>query len=194
MRMIPLLLLLACAGDEKDDTSEDTDSPAEDSDTTEPMDTDPMGMDTDMAMATDEELAADLWDMINGFDAWPQVDPWMGIQHQSDTSPHGPYVQIWLNTTANGDWTGVKAGETFSHDAILVKRLYDDADGMTVKPEIFAMWKIPGYDAANGDWFWAKYDEAGVAGPYGKVEMCSGCHASGMDYSRIATDVPGAGM
>ena len=37
---------------------------------------------------TDDELAADAWDAISGYESWGQADPWTGIQPSGRA--HGP--------------------------------------------------------------------------------------------------------
>ena len=193
MRMIWVMALLAaCDGGKDTEPTDDTD-PTDTTDTTDDTDTTDTTDSDEELIPTDEERAMLLWTALNGFESWPQQAPWTGVQPQADGSPHGPYVQVWLNTLANDAYADVTAETSdFPAGSVLVKRLYDDAAGTMVKPEIFAMWKVEGFDAANGDWFWAKFDEAGNAEPYGAVGMCSGCHSTGKDFSRIVTDVPGA--
>lgn len=150
--------------------------------------------DTDMPVEmTDEEIAADLWMEIDGFDMWSQVAPWEGVVAQADGSPHGPYVQIWLNSDAAGAVSDVQDGGTFPDGSILVKRLYDTDQESSVQAPTLVMKKIDGY--AGTDWFWAMYtDDQGSTDTFGDVAMCTGCHVGGLDYSRVLTDVPGPAM
>lgn len=182
-----LILGLALAGCDGGTTKDDTG-------TTDGEDTDDDTTDTDDPAdpPTDAERAADLWTAISGYESWAQVGPWTGIQESSDGT-HGAYVQIWANTTAAGDYDAVAAGTqaSFSDGAIFVKRAYTADDVATLQPQTIVMQKIDGYASATGDWFWAIYDADGMASPAGDVDMCTGCHAAGDDYSRVATDVPG---
>lgn len=139
---------------------------------------------------TDAEIADALWDALDGFESWSQRAPWTGVQFQSDGSPHGPYVQIWLDDVADGSWDDATGGGAFADGSILVKRIYDTVDGQPAD-RIFAMQKIDGYATEDGDWFWAEYDGSGAASQSGALSGCQGCHSSGDDYSRIATDMPG---
>ena len=135
---------------------------------------------------TDEERRDDLWSALEGYDTWAQPGDWTGIQHQADGSPHGPYVQIWMNDVAVD---GFEAGE-FDEGAILVKALYDTDDPASEQGPLLVMEKQVGY--GETDWFWAVFvDGEGTADPYGDVSMCTGCHAGGADYSLAVTSSPG---
>ncbi len=100
-------------------------------------------------------------------------------------SPHGPYVQIWWNDAAA---SSADSG-TFAEGSILVMYVYADADEATDQGLVIAMQKLEGYGSTN--WFWAIYDATGAADPYGDVDMCTGCHADGQDYSLALTTSPG---
>lgn len=43
---------------------------------------------------------------------------------------------------------------------------------------ITVMYKVPGYNPKDGDWFWVKYTPEGTAGPFGKPKGCIGCHGT----------------
>jgi hypothetical protein len=49
------------------------------------------------------------------------------------------------------------------------------------------MHKVPGYDAQNGDWFWAKYDPNGVPEDAGRVAMYSQCHGGARQRDFLMT-------
>lgn len=69
--------------------------------------------------------------------------------------------------------------------AIIVKENYmpdSTFDAATV------MHKVPGYNPDNGDWYWAKYDAAGVPEQgEGHPAMCQQCHAAARDRDYIMT-------
>lgn len=133
----------------------------------------------------DEQLAADLWAAIDGYQSWNQTADWTGIQPSADGT-HGPYVQIWINSTAN-DTVVSAAGGDMADGAILVKEGYSDETGATVSG-LTVMQKIAGYNDAGGDWFWAKFTaDSGAVETAGIVSGCEGCHAAGQDYVRFET-------
>lgn len=141
---------------------------------------------TDTTELTDEERADALFSRIDGFESWAQPAAWTGIQYQADGSPHGPYVQIWMNDVAAD---GFDAG-AFADGAIFVKTLYETSEASSEIGPVLVMEKDTGY--GSSDWFWAMYtDDQGTADPYGDVDMCTGCHAGGSDYSLAVTSTPG---
>jgi len=130
---------------------------------------------------SDEDIAAQLWSDSAGYDAWSQYDPWLGVQASS--SPHGPYVQIWVNDAAVST-----LGGTVADGGVLVKESYDTEDGEATGLTLMA--KIEGYDPDNGDWFWASYSMDGTVKKAGSESGCYGCHEAGSDYSLIVTTAP----
>ncbi len=121
---------------------------------------------------TDDELAADLWAEIDGYEEWALPEGWTETPTLSD-SHMGAYVVAYLNDTLAG-WDG---SDTAPDGSISVKQAYDDDAGTTLTG-LTVMKKIAGYDEATSDWFWASYSSDGAVGSAGKVEMCSDCHAS----------------
>ena len=49
-------------------------------------------------LTNDQIMANDIWEEIQGYKTWDQNPEFLGIQ--SGDSPHGEYVQIWVNTIA----------------------------------------------------------------------------------------------
>jgi len=132
---------------------------------------------------TDDELAADLWSEIDGYDAWSIPEGWTDTPTLSG-SHSGAYVVTYLGDSLAA-WDG---GGTAPEGAVAVKESYDDEAGTTLTG-LTVMKKIAGYDEATSDWFWASYSADGTVGSAGKVEMCSGCHASATsDY--VYADAP----
>lgn len=132
---------------------------------------------------SDDEIAEQLWSDISGYTSWSQYDPWIGVQPSS--SPHGPYVQIWVNDAAVSS-----LGGTVADGGILVKESYDTVDGEATGVTLMA--KIDGYAPDAGDWFWASYGTDGSVSKAGAESACSGCHEAGADYSLIVTTAPAA--
>lgn len=121
---------------------------------------------------------AELWEAMDGYSSWSQVDPWTGVQ--ASGAAHGAYVQIWVNGT--GADAAAAGGTDFPDGTILVKESYDAEDGAATG--ITAMWKGAGTDATGG-WHFVKYSTSGevdVDGATG-ADACGGCHSAGADYS-----------
>lgn len=160
MRMMTAMmvsgLLLAACGDKGDDT----------------------GSDGGTDGSSDEAIAADLWTAMSGYSSWSQLDDWSGVVASADGT-HGAYVQIWANDLA---YDALVAGSAVPDGGIVVKEGYNDEAGTDLNG-ITAMQKITGYDADNGDWFWAMYDTAGAASVTGAASGCYGCHSAYDDYT-----------
>lgn len=139
----------------------------------------------DGTSADDQAMAEALWAEIGGYESWSQLDPWVGIVASTDV--HGDYVQIWANGAA-ADTITAAAGGDMPDGAITVKEGYSDESGSSVNA-ITVMKKVAGYDAANGDWFYARYDATGTVTAAGQAAIagCAGCHASGQDSVRSWT-------
>ena len=92
-------------------------------------------------------------------------------------------LTTYLNDVAYDAVTN-KAGR-FSAGAIIVKQNYAPDSTLAAVTTIY---KVAGYNAEAGDWFWVKHlangtvDMNGMA--QGRVAMCIGCHQrmSGNDY------------
>jgi len=54
------------------------------------------------------------------------------------------------------------------------------------------MYKVPGFDPANNDWFWSTRMPDGTIANEGKVGACSGCHklSAGNDYVYVGSITP----
>ncbi|MCB9746094.1 MAG: cytochrome P460 family protein [Alphaproteobacteria bacterium] len=139
----------------------------------------------DSAGALDDALAAELWEEIQGYESWSQVDPWTGVQTSSDGT-HGPYVEIWVNAAHEGSYGDASAAE----GSIAVKKGHDAEDGSAPRGFITVMWKNAEAGTDDG-WFWARYDDDGTLDVAGALDMCTGCHSAGSDMRRMVTDTPG---
>lgn len=95
--------------------------------------------------------------------------------------PHGALLRTYANEPAAGSPDDLPEG------SILVKENYTPERELAA---ITVMKKSSGYDPANQDWFWVKYEPDGSVAREngqelaGKVQSCIGCHASaaGDDY------------
>ncbi len=126
----------------------------------------------------DAQIADDLWSSMSGYSSWSQLESWSGVVASTDGT-HGAYVQIWANDLA---YDALVAGTAVPDGGIVVKEGYNDEAGTDLNG-ITAMQKITGYDADNGDWFWAMYDTAGAASVTGAASGCYGCHSAYDDYT-----------
>lgn len=125
-----------------------------------------------------DDIAAELWTAMDGYESWDNAAGWDGIQPSSDV--HGDFVQIWVNSVEAGG-----GGE----GAIIVKRGYDDAEGTSPKGEVSVMYKTADHDGASG-WFWAKFDDAGTPSAHGETDGCIGCHSGYTDHQSYKEVTP----
>lgn len=145
--------------------------------------------DTADLQAERDALAADLWTELDGYESWGQAEPWTGLQLSSDGT-HGEYVQIWLDELALASITA----DTATVGSIIAKRGYADEAGADPYGNLTVMWKLDDPAVAETGWLWVSFNA--TTGEVSKAEDnagCAGCHASGSDWRRMVTDVPGGG-
>ncbi|MEQ9495652.1 MAG: hypothetical protein RIT81_02310 [Deltaproteobacteria bacterium] len=124
----------------------------------------------------DLERAGTLWAAIATHTSWPSFTGLDGMQ--PGTSPHGDYNQFHLNDVAAADESGLGSG------SIIVKRNHLTEDPASLVA-ITVMQRVDGFAPDRGDWFWAKFTPAGALDTNeagvplaGRVDGCTGCHAS----------------
>lgn len=132
----------------------------------------------------DEAHVSDLWERMQGYENWEQVEGWEGIVFSVDGT-HGQYVQIWANDVAMGDLAALPVG------SIVVKEGYSDEAGDGLKAITVMERREAGYDPDNGDWFWGRYGADGSPTHAGRVGFCSDCHADDAtgDHSFVNDDL-----
>tara|TARA_Y100000748_G_scaffold302716_1_gene305598 strand:+ start:1713 stop:2189 length:477 start_codon:yes stop_codon:yes gene_type:complete len=131
-------------------------------------------------LTNDQRIANEIWVEIQGYETWDQNPELLGIQ--PGDSPHGEYVQIWINDVAKEFFNAERDDDLLPDGSIIVKEGYSDQNGSNMN-KITIMKKINSFDPDNNDWFWANYNENGsLGGKSGKVSSCYSCHVSGKDY------------
>ncbi|MCJ7579360.1 MAG: cytochrome P460 family protein [Candidatus Aminicenantes bacterium] len=122
--------------------------------------------------------AAAFWTYItktSPYTEWKSWDDFSGMQPSN--SPHGAFVKVYVNDILfNADTTPVPYG------SIQVKEGYNADKKLTA---LTVMYKVKDYNAAAGDWYWARFSTEGKGGPEGKVDMCIGCHKPKADNDYI---------
>lgn len=101
-------------------------------------------------------------------------------------SPHGAHLRVFANRTAR------EAVGDLPANSIIIKENY--AEDKTTLVAITAMYKVDGFDAENGNWYYVKYNpdgsvatapaDQGGAKLAGRVDACIDCHkdAGGGDF------------
>jgi hypothetical protein len=115
--------------------------------------------------------AAALWHYVTEVSPYKQWAFWPDHQGlQPGRAPHGPLHKVYVNERAlNSPKPPVQYG------AIQVKESYSKAEKLTA---ITVMYKVEGYNAQGGDWFWAKYAPDGKVESSGKLAGCIRCHGA----------------
>ncbi|NCO52059.1 MAG: cytochrome P460 family protein [Deltaproteobacteria bacterium] len=87
--------------------------------------------------------------------------------------PHGALLTTYVNDVALAGINN-KVG-TLANGSIIVKENYMPDKKLGA---ITVMYRVKGFDAEGGDWFWAKYAADGAIAKQGKVAGCINCHAA----------------
>ncbi|OHD21190.1 MAG: hypothetical protein A2Y38_12700 [Spirochaetes bacterium GWB1_59_5] len=124
-----------------------------------------------------EANAEAVWKRIKVDGAYEDWAFWPGHEGAREgQAPHGPYHRIYVNADL---FSGLPSStRTAPEGSIIVKENMNADQKITA---ITLMAKIKGFDPANGDWFWARYDLAGKSSAAGKVNGCINCHAGMKD-------------
>ena len=122
--------------------------------------------------------AGEFWGFITRSSPYKEWKFWDDhADMQPGRAPHGPFHRVYVNDILlNAD--GVPA----PYGSIQVKESYNKDKQMM---NITVMYKLKDFNPSAGDWWWAKYDLDGKAGPVGKVQGCIGCHGVRADNDYI---------
>jgi hypothetical protein len=130
---------------------------------------------------TPEEFSQNLWRYLvrpqSPYVLWPPLRPEQA-GFRKGQSPHGEFIRTYVNPVAVGDPANLSPG------SILV--LEDYAADQKTRTGINVLYRVRGYDPANHDWYWMKYNENGTVvrtAPQegskpiaGRVTTCIECH------------------
>jgi hypothetical protein len=168
---LAMLLTAGCA--EGDERAEQLESP------------EPVTTSTPAAVAIDTTPQA-LWAHLQAenYRSWP-LFPGTGELYAGG-EPHGMLLTTHVNRLAHDALTN--HASVLPDGAILVKENYlpdSTYAGATV------MHKVTGFDPANGDWYWAKFEPDGSVEDAGRAPMCQQCHSAGRDRDFVMTPLPG---
>lgn len=128
--------------------------------------------------------AAKLYDYITkskpDYHSW---NLWPGKEKlTSSKEPHGSFATVYVNNVAS---KALKKTNTLPYGSIIVQEEYSadrELKGLTV------MYKIQGYNAEAGDWFWVKYDSPnGYVVSSGKIDTCISCHSQWKETDYLKT-------
>lgn len=111
---------------------------------------------------------------------WP-LYPGKGKLYQG-RHPHGAFLTTYVSAAAEASIKD-KAG-MLPNGALVVKENYTPEKTLAA---ITVMYRVTGYNADAGDWFWAKYKADGSVEKSGKVAGCIGCHTTAIDNDWLFT-------
>ena len=127
--------------------------------------------------------AAQVYAYITKGKPYTQWDLWPGKGRMyPGTQPHGDFLTTYINETGRFDLKNGKG--SFSEGTIIVKENYGSDRGISA---LSVMYKIAGFNASAGDWFWAKYDGSGKVLASGRAEACIKCHEAKKDNDYMYT-------
>lgn len=132
----------------------------------------------------DKPYYEQLWDWLaaNNYKHWADAPESEGGFRRAD-SPHGEYVQVYLNRAA------LNRTDEMPEGAVLVLENYSKNKQLI---SINVMQRSKGFDAKNGDWFYATYlpngkvakalsSKKGEIAFAGRVASCIECHSKAWD-------------
>lgn len=112
-----------------------------------------------------------LWHYITKESPYTNWDFWPDHQGmQAGRAPHGPLHKVYVNSLALKS-----SGVPLQAGSIQVKENFGKDRELKA---VTVMYKIPGYNPRDGDWYWAKYTPEGKSDVSGKPRGCIGCHGT----------------
>lgn len=126
-----------------------------------------------------ESCGEDVEMTFEGWRKWVQITPKpvVSMGHSNN------WVGIYVDERAKD--TYLSAGSPYPECARIVKPIYNDGTGESVRKLTVMVKMSPGYDPENGDWWYATYDaDGGRAWKQGRLGDCISCHkhAAETDY------------
>ncbi|UCH80514.1 MAG: cytochrome P460 family protein [Nitrospiraceae bacterium] len=124
----------------------------------------------------------DLRQYIIGQEPYKNWKMWPGKEaFHKGTEPHGALLTVYVNDIAL-DSLSTRKG--MGNNSIILKENYTPDKKLAA---ITVMYKVKGYNAEAGDWFWVKYDFDFNIQKEGKVAGCISCHSKASDNDYIFT-------
>ena len=120
-------------------------------------------------------------DKIMTFEDWKN---WMSVTPKPVRSKghSNNWVGIYVNKQA--ETTYLSASSPYQICAKIVKPIYTDSSGTSIRKLTIMVKMPPGYDPENANWWYGKSDESGMDAWGGKLPGCITCHkqAAETDY------------
>jgi len=124
-----------------------------------------------------------VWEYIHQADPYQQwpLFPGKGKLYKG-RHPHGAFLTTYVSPDAR-DAIAARAG-MLPNGAFVVKENYTPEKKLAA---VTVMYRVKGYDAEAGDWYWAKYAPDGKVLKDGKVKGCIQCHQAVISNDWIFT-------
>lgn len=118
--------------------------------------------------------AADVWSFVTAEDYQKKWKLFPGTTAQmAGNSPHGAFISTYVNDLAL-DAINMKRGTMPPGSVVLKENFAPDKTLAAVT----LMYKVPGFDPDNGDWYWLQRTADGTVRAEGKVAGCISCHTA----------------
>ena len=123
-----------------------------------------------------------VWEYITNhkYQEWP-LWPGKGKLYKGG-HPHGALLTTYVSRDALEVIEGKKG--MFGSGAFIIKENYSPEKKLGA---VTVMYRVKGYNADAGDWFWAKYKPDGTVEKEGKVDGCINCHNSKIENDWVFT-------
>ena len=106
-------------------------------------------------------------DPYTKWQVWPGGDK---LQEGRAPHGHGVLVTTYVNPAA---FRSITEGKGMAEGSIIVLENYDSDRNLT---GLTTMYKVGGYNAGAGDWYWVEAKPGGEVVRFGKVQPCIDCH------------------
>jgi hypothetical protein len=142
------------------------------------------GMQAQQISQSDMSMANKFWKLLSGqsYRFTYHHMPGKPMGFYKGTPPHGKWLQTYVNNIAY-DAIVAKVGKMPGNSIIAKDNYMTKSDSSPAA--VTAMVKVPGYDPAHGNWFYAKYGPNGKVDMAGKVKYCMSCHEKVADNDYI---------
>lgn len=137
---------------------------------------DPVEPEIELPAADGAELLSFLND--ESYDSSWQLWPGRGTLYPG-TDPHVMLLTTYVNDIAS---QGLAGSGNMPTGSIIVKENYLPDSTLVA---VTTMYKVPGPNSDENDWFWLKNDGEGVIEVEGAVEDCVKCHAGAADFDYL---------
>ena len=143
---------------------------------------------------TPEEFHRGMWNYLvrerSPYTKWSRLPDKEGLRPGEE--PHGEFVRLFANKLAADD------PQELPYGSILVLENY--GEDRRTRTAIDVLYRVKGFDAQHGDWYWIRYQENGQVATSpageggrplaGKVQSCIECHSQAAGRDLVFSNDP----